>query len=264
MNIFKFHQFVHIEHGQINSAIINFLSGDIFQISNEIIEKFSDRKYSDILPFLNLAKKEKLIIEIDDKKWIPSIPLKYSDKCIEEKNNKIELEIEEGINLKCLKTLFDCLNDNYLITYYGNRPPQKNISTHKIIIKQYDYYECINKTTIISSFKPANKDIYEFNMNRNSCWGNKIAITNDYKIRPCIYSNIVIGEIKKDSIDSIIRLCKQRYWSITKDKVKDCNICELRYVCFDCREIAWRTKKDLFDKNPLCKYNPHIGKWNDS
>jgi MoaA/NifB/PqqE/SkfB family radical SAM enzyme len=37
--------------------------------------------------------------------------------------------------------------------------------------------------------------------------------------------------------------------------------CELKYVCFDCREIASRKNNDLLAANPYCLYDPYTGVW---
>ena len=53
------------------------------------------------------------------------------------------------------------------------------------------------------------------------------------------------------------------YWMLTKEKVTKCKDCELRYICFDCRETARKYKNYLYATNPNCSYNPYSGKWGD-
>ena len=43
---YKFHQYALIERGLINSIIINFLSGDFYQVENKYIEKFDNYDYA--------------------------------------------------------------------------------------------------------------------------------------------------------------------------------------------------------------------------
>ncbi|MHA1919668.1 MAG: SPASM domain-containing protein [Promethearchaeota archaeon] len=90
--------------------------------------------------------------------------------------------------------------------------------------------------------------------------GEKICITKDGEVRPCIYSQISIANIFNDNIERIFEKIKT-YWEITKDKVEVCKNCELRYVCFDCREIARIKTNNLYAKNPYCQYNPIKGTW---
>jgi len=55
----------------------------------------------------------------------------------------------------------------------------------------------------------------------------------------------------------------EKYWYLTKDKVDKCKICELRYSCPDCREIAYESSGNLYASNPNCLYNPETGVWRD-
>ena len=102
--------------------------------------------------------------------------------------------------------------------------------------------------------------MYYFNMRFNSCWGKKIAVTKDGKVRPCIYSEIIIADLKRSQLRDIIEASK-RYWDITKDKIDRCKDCELRFVCFDCREIPHRATNNLYAANPYCFYDPYQGIW---
>ena len=102
-----------------------------------------------------------------------------------------------------------------------------------------------------------------FNKYKNSCWGYKIAVTKEGKVRPCIYSEIVLGDLQDVNINQVLIDIKP-YWFLTKDKIEKCKICELRYACFDCREIPFRKSGSLFSPNPYCSYNPLTGKWESS
>ncbi len=146
------------------------------------------------------------------------------------------------------------------IVYYGDIE-EDLFDRIKIQIRKKNFNECEKRSKVLGKFKRISEDFYIFNKKYNSCWGKKIAITKDGKIRPCIYSEIIIGDINKDDIEDIMKKAK-KYWNITKDKVKICKDCELRYVCFDCREIAQRKNNgNLYATNPLCTYNPYTGKW---
>ena len=60
-----------------------------------------------------------------------------------------------------------------------------------------------------------------------------------------------------------ILMRSQKFWYLTKDKIHKCKDCELRYACFDCREIPMRVENNLYATNPYCKYNPYKGTWDD-
>ena len=53
-----------------------------------------------------------------------------------------------------------------------------------------------------------------------------------------------------------------RLFSVKKDDVQTCNVCEFRYACFDCR-VFISEKENLFSKPLKCNYNPYIAKWNN-
>jgi len=47
-------------------------------------------------------------------------------------------------------------------------------------------------------------------------------------------------------------------WNISKDNISECNICEYRNVCSDCRVNTIDDK--LFSKPKYCNYDPYNGK----
>lgn len=77
---------------------------------------------------------------------------------------------------------------------------------------------------------------YAFNKVYNSCWGKKLSIDSNGDIKPCLWSNIVLGNIMNNKLSDVIVSKKlQSVWQITKDLIEPCNECELRYYCGDCR-----------------------------
>ena len=82
----------------------------------------------------------------------------------------------------------------------------------------------------------------------------------DGTARPCIQSQIILGRIFTGDVNMIVEKARE-YWKLTKDKVEKCKDCELRYVCFDCREIAMREGRKISSTNPYCRYDPYTGNW---
>jgi len=254
---YRFHQFIHLEKGPMNTAIIDFLKGDIYQVENQIIEKFKNEEYNSIIDFIYSAEKEGLIINVDRNIWIPYFSFDVSSQT--EIGLSFELQVEEGVDLKYIKSKF---NDFEIIKilFYGKVRHQKLFPKIKITEKRKNFNRCVKLSKVDKNFPKITESFFRFNMKYNSCWGKNIAITKDNKIKPCIFSEIVIGDLEKDNIYDMIEKIKG-YWFITKDKVKKCKDCELRYVCFDCREIPLRMTGDLYAPNPNCKYNPYTGVW---
>lgn len=257
----SFHQFVKVERGPVNAALIDLLKGQVYQVENSLIDALEQGRYEDIPEFLTSAGKENLIIEVDDRTWIPSCG-EYDeildDGFIESEFN-IELHVEEGIDLEAV---FDKLKNHniYRVVFYGQEIPQISRQV-KIVRKEKDFGKCAARVYIDGEFEPITENIYKFHRTYNSCWGEKMAVSAEGEVKPCIHSTIVVGDIERDDIDDILEKL-QEYWQITKDKVEKCKVCELRHVCFDCREIARREGGDLFSAPPTCSYDPYKGTWN--
>lgn len=254
----KFHQFVVLEKGNVNTAVIDFMKGNIYQVENAYIDKFRQGKYSEIPEFMEFVDQEGLILEIEPGTWVPQTGVQY-----EEKDLVITLEIEEGADLTLIAESFrDFRIDN--VVYYGKKIPAGLLPYNDIpslSLKQKDLSKCEAFTTIDGDFPNTRDRIYRFNHKYNSCWGQKAAVTADNKVRPCIYSDIDAGDLKNGNIAEIMEELKT-YWEITKDNVETCKECELRFACFDCREIARKKSGHLLAANPNCKYNPATGTWN--
>jgi radical SAM protein with 4Fe4S-binding SPASM domain len=258
----RFHQFIMIEKGPVNAAVIDLLKGDIYQVKNEVLEKFNNCQYEDIDEFVKLAAREELIIEVDKNSWIPAIINdKENDNFLKKLsgNPTVQLEIEEGVPLDVVNDRFSSVKISQVL-YYGPKNDEHKITGVAVNYLKKGFNECLAFSRVDGNFGKIQEARYITSMNYNSCWGGKIAVTGDGKIRPCIYSKIIIGDIYHDDITSIIEKAK-KYWHITRDKVDKCKDCELKHVCFDCREIAARVKNDLYAPNPFCKYDPYKGTW---
>jgi uncharacterized protein len=257
----KFHQFVMIDRGPVNVAIINLLKGNVFQVENKIFDKFNNGNYEDIKEFIDAASKEELIIEIDKQTWIPTVINDKDYINLLEKMDRsmdIQLEVEEGVNLDAVIEKFSGLKV-FRVNYFEAKKNDLIIPGVQINYLEKNFEKCIVQSRIEGCFKKISEAQYMQNRLYNSCWGKKIAVTSDGNIRPCIYSNILLGNLG-DNISDILEKAK-KYWYITKDKVDKCKDCELKYVCFDCREIASRAKNELYAMNPYCMYDPYKGTW---
>ncbi len=262
--VFKFHQFIHVKKGAFNSAVIDLLKGDVYQVQNEILDKMEMGAYDEIEEFLVSAIQEDLVIKVKPNTWIPRDESEAESDTTDQKSDQeisVTLVVEEGVNVAFV---FEKLKGHslYKVVYYGPELPESLVSLKnlEIIRLDKDYIQCQKLACVKGDFNKITHSSYLFNQRFNSCWGTKIAITSDGKVRPCIYSEISIGDIESLSIHQIIEGLKP-YWELTKDKVEICKDCELRYVCFDCREIARRQGGDILAPNPLCQYDPCSGRW---
>lgn len=254
MKVKRFHQFVVLERGPVNTAIINFLTGDLYQVENHLFEKLDSGQYDEISDFLDFLEKEELIFEVEQDDWIPGIHFEEPKEDVD-----FQLEIEEGVDLILLYEQFKGFKVSRVI-YSGKTLPVELPGFPEFVRQDGDFAYCSQLTLIDGHFNKIDETLYAFNKYFNSCWGRKIAVTKDGKIRPCIFSQIIIGDLSNDNIGEIVEKAKE-YWIFTKDKVERCKDCELRYACFDCRVIASEKDGNLLAVNPLCAYDPYKGTW---
>lgn len=264
--VIRFHQFIHVEKGKVNSAVIDLLKGNVYHIENHIIEKLEEHRYDEITQFLNDARDENLLIEVNEKTWIPRDEFGIEpllDLSGNEEPLYLELHVDEKINLPRLLEKFKNRNIAKII-YYSTQIPPGITQPERIALKEKNHSTCYTITTVDGNFSRIDQSFYSFNLKHNSCWGQKIAFSSERKIKPCIYSHISIMDFNPDTldfdIDTVISLL-QTYWDISKNKVEKCKDCEFRHICFDCREIPFEQYRNIFATNPLCKYDPYKGSW---
>ena len=252
---YVFHQFVKLERGSVNTCISDFLTGDIFQAPNTLIEKFEQGKYSEIPDFIASLKEAVLIIHVDENAWVP--PIHKEEKEDEEsKEISLLLELEEGVEIDSLLNYLESKGIHIMtIHLFGESGGPDEIISGVPVKKLYkDFSICKSLSTVTGNFEGINERTYFHYKKFNPCWGSKIAITKDLSVRPCIYSGLIFGNIAEpdgsnwEDIWNKADKCRR----ITKSQVKRCKECEFKFICFDCREIARVEGGDLFAENPNC------------
>lgn len=253
----KFHQFIAVEKGPVNTAVIDLLKGNLYQVENHVIDTLEKGAYRDIPAFMAAAEEEELLIEVNENNWIP----RDETAEIDGENNEtgIELHVEEVSHLEAVLEKFKG-HTIYNVIFYGRELPGPLAYPVEIVKKEKNFRQCAANARVDMNFNRITESFYLFNKRYNCCWGGKVAITGDGKIRPCIYSSIVVGDIAGADAGEILDKLK-KYWTITKDAVEKCKDCELKYACSDCREMACREGGDLFSAHPMCSYDPYEGKW---
>lgn len=257
----RFHQFIKVERGPVNTALIDMLKGRVYQVENKVIDALNQGRCSEIEEFISAALEAELLINIDKKSWIPPCAEidDDPDEGLFERELDIELHVDLGVNLEEVLAKLKYHNIERVV-YYGPDAPRVN-GKIKIERKEKDIGRCSALSRITSEFEPITEAMYKFNKENNSCWGRTMAVTADGKVRPCIHSTVIVGDIHSDNIDDILEKLEKTCWTLTKDRIEKCKSCELKYVCFDCREIAYRKGGDLYSANPECHYDPEKGSW---
>lgn len=121
--------------------------------------------------------------------------------------------------------------------------------------------ELLNKKLITKeTFEtPIDKRRVLNNMRGNRCFNSRLYISCDMDIYPCVMERkLSHGNLKnrklKDLIDN--KIC-----SLSKDYIEECNECEFRYACYDCRPD--RISDSLYAKPYYCTYDVSKGEWLD-
>ena len=87
--------------------------------------------------------------------------------------------------------------------------------------------------------------VLEFNVSKylNMCLSNRIHIMNNMDVITCLGKTELVGNLKKDSLSSILLSLYENQWKDTKvsDNESGCGACEFRYSCNPC--ILTREKK---------------------
>lgn len=120
-------------------------------------------------------------------------------------------------------------------------------------------------THTISSLKTFSRSIIKCmatNANGHSCWQGKLNISCNGYVAPCIMwheKTDGFPNVRNQSLNEILEsFIYPRYWQLSRDKIKVCNRCEYRYICFDCRPMI----QDLSLRGTVCLYNPYTQRWN--
>lgn len=94
---------------------------------------------------------------------------------------------------------------------------------------------------------------------KNTCWANKVAITPNGEVLPCIFArDVKLGSVVVNSLPQILSgEASQQMWHLNRDSINTCQICEYRYACKDCRPLAL----GLYVKEQNCTYDPINGTW---
>lgn len=96
----------------------------------------------------------------------------------------------------------------------------------------------------------------------NTCLNRKIGIDVEGHIKNCPSMQTSFGKFPGTSLlEAINEENFQKNWSLNKDQVDSCKVCEFRYICTDCR--AFLNTDDSREKPKKCNYNPYKGIWEE-
>lgn len=117
---------------------------------------------------------------------------------------------------------------------------------------------------ISPSYFSVNLETYFESLNFNSCLNRKMSIDSKGRVKNCPAMPNSFGNYKEIAISNLLSEDSnfRKYWTIKKDSINKCNVCEFRYMCTDCRAFI-DNPSDIFSPPLKCGYDPHTGHWDE-
>lgn len=255
---------------------IQLIGGEPFILQDKLLQmiKIAHDKFEDIEIFTNGTLLDSKWMEIIKKYKIKIALSVYSYNELEhdkvtgiegscqKTNQAIKLLSDNGIRYRVCNVLMNGINLGNKNTMLYDLNPNKDIvrisgrADVRLLNRELIIKKLITKDTFS---KKINKRLFERLQSGHNCFSNKIYISCDLTVYPCVMERrFHHGTLcTKDLIDVL----DQQILSMDKNKIDICKDCEYRYVCFDCRPNA--IEKNILSKPWYCTYNPHSGTWND-
>ena len=111
----------------------------------------------------------------------------------------------------------------------------------------------------------ATKETFALSTRWNPCWFGKAAIASNGDVMPCVFAReLVVGNVREKLVKEVVLGdAMLELWGLNKDKIEVCRDCEYRYLCHDCRPLAYGYTGNLYAKTARCAYNPYTGTWEE-
>jgi radical SAM protein with 4Fe4S-binding SPASM domain len=116
------------------------------------------------------------------------------------------------------------------------------------------------KLCVLQTFqRPLNVKQVKRSVDRNACFGYKLYIDTDLNVYPCsMERTLKHGNLREQTLEDLLNA---EILHLSKDHIAECQDCEFRYACIECRP-------DRLDDNPYgkpwwCTYLPLEGRWQD-
>lgn len=149
---------------------------------------------------------------------------------------------------------------------FSNSPFEKMICEEEIenrrIIFIQDIIKDVEDCQIVNiGYFTINIQLFSESQNYNTYLNRKVTIDSCGEIKNCSSCKIGFGSVKEDTILNCINNEEfNKLWSVKKDIVDVCKVCEFRHMCTT--SIVPKERKDgswFLEKE--CPYNPYISKW---
>lgn len=165
-----------------------------------------------------------------------------------------------------LKAFLDArLNDRFfrlsdIVVYRASSGFELEMDGYNLLFTKQESVSHEYCGNVSADYFVVNTQAYIRNRNYNSCLAHKISVDKDGFICNCPSGKVTYGHVDSTSLhDALLRESFREQWSMTKDRVLVCSVCEFRWICSDCR--AFTVKELKAGKPSGCHYNPFISLW---
>ena len=178
------------------------------------------------------------------------------------KTNKTIANLKKyGIKYRVCNVLMDGIKLGRQNTNLYNLNPEKDVvrmsgrANYKLLTHELIKKKLITRKTFEA---PINKAFLTRLVSGHNCFSNRIYISSDLNIYPCVMERrISHGNIKENTLLEF----DTKILNYNKDYIDGCKNCEYRYACFDCRPNS--LDENISSKPWYCTYNVNDGTWID-
>lgn len=213
------------------------------------------------LKFLKTLNCRHVLIRVKDEKELDSILNNHLQKtnfqCVDFQIMKLNIDIEE---LKLMLDGWSVVGDVTIVNH--SEFEKVSLNNHFTFIKNHS--ERIRG----NSFKPSfymSIESYTESLQKNLYYNQKLFFFKNeiYLTEDCNESIGNIEKIDQNSFERNLKNSANGFWSITKEKITVCKVCEFRRMCADRRIPKRVNNENLFYLEHECTYNPFISLWAD-
>ncbi len=153
-------------------------------------------------------------------------------------------------NKNYIKDIYDFLIKNNIISYTESFNVDDVRPSWKWTNESFDLQE--NKTTTKPNLN-INSNFFHKSLYYNNCWFWEIAIKTNWEVIPCVFSrNLVLWDIRSNSLSNIIEIAEKWIRKTSLDKINNCKDCIYRYACLNCRPSNYDYEENFFEKPFNC------------
>lgn len=137
---------------------------------------------------------------------------------------------------------------------------KSSIISDKIFFTKERFTSETHCGVVLPHYFSLNIKSYTEGLKYNSCLNRKIAIDVSGQIKNCPSMPESYGQVGEAYLaDVISQEVFRTRWSITKDQIDICKVCEFRRICSDCR--AFTKNNRIKGKPSKCSYDPYTTEW---